>query len=155
MTAKRSPLSLVLAAMGAFAAAPALAEGHDNPQGNADAGEAVFARQCVSCHVIVDDAGELLAGRTARTGPNLYGLVGRQIAGREDFPQYGDALVELGAAGMVWTEENFTGYVMDPTGWIRDALDDRRARGRMAFQVRNLQDALDLYAYLARLQNAG
>jgi cytochrome c len=41
--------------------------------GDAAAGEAVF-RQCAACHNVVNDAGDVLAGRpNMRTGPNLYG----------------------------------------------------------------------------------
>jgi cytochrome c len=49
----------------------------------------------------------------------------------------------------MWTEENFVGYVQDPTGWLREKLDNRRARGKMAYQVRAEEDAINLYAYLA------
>jgi cytochrome c len=66
----------------------------------------------------------------------------------EDF-RYSDGLIELGEAGTPWTEEAFVGYVQDPTGWLRETLDDRRARGKMAYQVREEAQAYDLYAYLA------
>ena len=51
----------------------------------------------------------------------------------------------------MWDEANFVGYTMDPTGWLRETLDNRRARGKMAFQVRAEEDALNLYAYLYSL----
>ena len=66
----------------------------------------------------------------------------------EDF-RYSDGLIELGEAGTPWTEEAFVGYVQDPTGWLRETLDNRRARGKMAYQVREEAQAYDLYAYLA------
>ena len=133
------------AAAFALLSAPALADG------DVAAGEEVFNRQCVACHVIVDATGETLAGRGAQTGPNQYNVIGRGIAQVEDF-RYSDALIELGEAGEMWTEENFVGYVQDPTGWLREKLDDRRARGKMAYQVRSEDDALNLYAYLATFQ---
>ena len=37
---------------------------------------------------------------------------------------------------------------MDPTGHLREYLDDSRARGKMAFKVRDADDAANLYAYL-------
>lgn len=126
---------------------PALADGHAS--GDAAAGETAFARQCVACHVIVNDAGDTLAGRNARTGPNLYNIDASTI-GAADF-RYSDALLALGEAGETWTEENFVGYVQDPTAWLREALDDRRARGKMAFRVRSAEDAADIYAYIASL----
>lgn len=137
-----------LAAALAVLSAPAFADGHASTQGDAAAGEEQFNRQCVACHVVADASGEVLAGRNARTGPNLYDLAGRTMGSIEDF-RYSDSLAEMGAQGNVWTEESFVGYVQDPTGWLREELDDRRARGKMAYQVREEQQAYDLYAYLA------
>ncbi|WP_322890965.1 MULTISPECIES: cytochrome C [unclassified Yoonia] len=137
-----------IAAAFAVLAAPAFAQDLTPTIGDAANGEEQFNRQCVACHIVADDAGNVLAGRNSRTGPNQYALVGRAIGSAEDF-NYSDGLVALGEAGEVWNEENFVGYVQDPTGWLREKLDDRRARGRMAYQVRAEQDAYDLYAYLA------
>lgn len=139
------------AAAFALLAAPAFAEGHAT--GDAANGEEQFNRQCVACHVVVNDDGETLAGRNARTGPNLYGVAGGVIGSVEDF-RYGDALLTLNENGEVWDEEKFVGYVQDPTPWLREFLDDSRARGKMAFKVREEQDALDMYAYLASLAPA-
>lgn len=126
----------------AVVAAPAFAEG------DAAAGESAFQRQCVSCHVVADADGNVLAGRNARTGPNLYNLVARGIGTADGF-DYGDSIVEFGATGATWTEEHFVGYVMNPTGYLREVLDNRRARAKMAFQVRSAEDAANIYAYLA------
>ncbi len=135
---------LTLAAGLALLSAPAFAQ---DVIGDPALGEEQFNRQCVACHVIVDDAGETLAGRNARTGPNLYNVTGRGIAQYPDFA-YGDSIVELGATGEMWTEENLVAYLQDPTGWLREKLDDRRARGKMAYQVRSAEDAQNLYAFL-------
>ncbi|MFN3663568.1 c-type cytochrome [Yoonia sp.] len=132
----------------AVLAAPAFAQDLAPTVGDAAAGEEQFNRQCVACHIVADEEGNVLAGRNARTGPNQYGLIGSLIGTDPDF-NYSDGLVALGEAGEVWNEENFVGYVQDPTGWIREKLEDRRARGRMAYQVRAESDAYDLYAYLA------
>ncbi|WP_108813282.1 c-type cytochrome [Loktanella sp. Alg231-35] len=137
-----------IAAALAVLSAPAFADGHAATQGDAAAGAEQFNRQCVACHVVADASGEVLAGRNARTGPNLFDLAGSQLGSAEGF-RYGDAIVELGETGAVWTEESFVGYVQDPTGWLRETLDDRRARGKMAYQVRQEDQAYDLYAYLA------
>ncbi len=137
-----------IAAALAVLSAPAFADGHASTQGDVAAGEEQFNRQCVACHVVADASGEVLAGRNARTGPNLYGIAGRTMGSVEDF-RYSDALIELGEADTVWTEESFVGYVQDPTGWLRETLDNRRARGKMAYQVREEAQAYDLYAYLA------
>jgi len=145
--------NLTLAAMLVALSAPVFAESHAAaemaaPTGDAEAGAALFSRQCVACHVVANEAGETLAGRNAAVGPNLYGVVGRVAGAYPEF-DYGDALLALAERGDVWAEENFVGYVMDPTGWLRETLEDRRARGKMAFQVRSEDDARDIYAYLA------
>jgi cytochrome c len=137
-----------IAAALAVLAAPAFAQDLTPTLGDAANGEEQFNRQCVACHIIADADGNVLAGRNARTGPNQYGLIGSLIGSDEDF-NYSDGLVALGERGEIWNEENFVGYVQDPTGWIREKLEDRRARGRMAYQVRSESDAYDLYAYLA------
>lgn len=137
-----------MAAAFAVLAAPAFAAGHASTQGDAAAGEEQFNRQCVACHVVKDASGEVLAGRNAKTGPNLYGVAGRAIGSVEGF-RYGDSIVEVGEAGGVWTEEAFVGYVQGPTDWLREKLDNRRARGKMAYQVREEVQAYDLYAYLS------
>jgi cytochrome c len=137
-----------IAAAFAVLAAPVMAQDLAPTRGDAAAGEEQFNRQCVACHIVADADGNVLAGRNARTGPNQYGVVGEIIGSEEGF-NYSDGLVALGEQGEIWNEENFVAYVQDPTGWIREKLDDRRARGRMAYQVRNEQDAYDLYAFLA------
>lgn len=137
----------IYAAAAALLAAPAFADGHA-ATGDAAAGEEQFNRQCVACHIVADADGNVLAGRNARTGPNLYAVAGRQLGVVEDF-RYGDSIIELGETGAVWTEEAFVGYVQDPTGWLRTTLDDNRARGKMAYRVRDAQEATDIYAYLA------
>lgn len=130
---------------------PAFAGGHA-ATGDAAAGEAAFS-QCVSCHVVVDEAGETLAGRNARTGPNLYGIAGNGAA-QKDF-RYGDGIKEAAAGEgdiepLVWTEETFVAYVQDPTGFLREYTDNRRARGKMSYRVRNADDAVNLYAFLSQ-----
>ncbi len=143
-----------LAAVLALLAGPAFAESHATaepmaaPTGDAVAGAEIFNRQCVTCHVVQNDAGEVLAGRNAKTGPNLHGVVGRTPGVVEGF-SYGDGMVAYGATGAVWMEENFVAYVQDPTDFLRTALEDRRARGKMAFQLRSPEDAANVYAFLA------
>ncbi|SLN32353.1 c-type cytochrome [Pseudooctadecabacter jejudonensis] len=137
----------IYAAAAALLAGPAFADGHA-ASGDAAAGEEQFNRQCVACHIVADADGNVLAGRNARTGPNLYALAGRTLGSVEDF-RYGDSIVELGEMGTVWTEENFVGYVQDPTGWLRETLDNNRARGKMAYRVRQEEEAINIYAYLA------
>jgi cytochrome c len=121
--------------------------------GDPEAGAAAFTSQCSSCHVVVNEAGETLAGRNARTGPNLYGVIGRQ-AGSVDGFRYGPSIVEAGNAGLEWDEETFVAYVQNPNNFLRAYLNNNRARGNMAFQVRSEDAARDLYAFLATFSPA-
>lgn len=123
---------------------PAMAEG------DPEAGAKAFARQCVACHVIATADGEVLAGRRARTGPNLYGVVGAPIGGVEGF-RYGSAIKTLNEQGVQWDAPSLIGYIQDPTGWLRETLSDSGARGKMAFKVRKEQDAIDIVSYIESL----
>ena len=131
-------------------AAPVFADGHAS--GDVAAGEKAF-RQCVSCHVVVNDAGETLAGKKAKTGPNLYGIVGR-TAGSIDGFKYSKIIMLAGEQGITYDEANFAGYVQDPTGWLREATGGK-GRGKMTYKVRKEADAINLYAYLASLSGDG
>lgn len=150
-TVERNTILNKFTAAAAFAvlAAPAFADGHASTQGDVAAGEQQFNRQCVACHIVADASGEVLAGRNARTGPNLYGIAGATPGAVEDF-RYGDSIVELGETGAVWTEESFVAYVQGPTDYLKEVLEDRRARGKMSYQVREETQAYDIYAYLAQ-----
>ncbi|PRY93251.1 cytochrome c [Hasllibacter halocynthiae] len=127
-------------------AAPAFAQ----VTGDAAAGESVFS-QCQSCHVVENEAGEIVAGRNSRTGPNLYGVALRQAGSLDTYDRYSDSMVEAGEQGMVWDEANFVPYVQDPTGHLREVLDSRRARGAMSYRLRDEQEAYDVYAYLVSI----
>ena len=122
--------------------------------GDAAAGEEAFS-QCVTCHVVEDPSGEVLAGRGAKTGPNLYGVAGRQAGIVEGF-RYSDSMVEAGEGGLVWTEEAFVPYVHDPTAYLREVTDDRRARGKMTYKLRGPdEEAANIYAFLAQYGGEG
>ena len=115
--------------------------------GDAAAGETVFAKQCVTCHVVVNEEGETLAGSRGRQGPNLYGVTGAPVGSVEDF-KYGKGMAEAAETGAIWDEENFVAYVQDPTEWLREVSGDDKARSKMSWKVRNEQDAADVFAYL-------
>jgi cytochrome c len=134
--------TLNIAAALALFAAPVVAEG------DAAAGEEQFNRQCVSCHVVADADGNVLAGRAAKTGPNLFGVAG-MVPGSVDGFRYGASMVEYGETGATWGEESFVAYVMNPTGYLRAELDNNRARAKMSYKVRDERHATDIYAYLA------
>lgn len=140
-------IRLLLAAATSLFATGAMADGHAT--GDAAAGEAAF-RQCVSCHVVSNADGEVLAGRNGRSGPNLYGIPGGAYGAVEGF-RYSPSFVAANEAGLMWDEEAFVSYVQDPTGHLREVLGDNGARGAMAFRVRSEDDARNLYAFIASL----
>ncbi|NHQ74945.1 cytochrome C [Roseovarius gahaiensis] len=117
----------------------------DHASGDAEAGEKTF-RQCKACHMIVDDDGNNIV-RGGRVGPNLYGVVGRVAGSVEDF-RYSGLLEAAGEQGLEWDEESFVGYVQDPTGWLQDYTGED-GRGKMSYQVRKAEDAVNVWAYLA------
>ncbi len=138
-----------IALLAALCAAPVAAFAQADLTGDPAAGEAAFA-QCATCHVVANDAGETLAGRGAKTGPNLYGVALRQAGGVEGF-RYSDAMVEAGEQGLMWSEASFVPYVQDPTGYLREVLDDPKARSKMTYKLRDEQQAYDLFAYLVSI----
>lgn len=144
--------TLAIAATTATLAAPAFADGHA-ASGDAAAGEKAF-RQCISCHVVQNEAGDTLAGRAAKTGPNLFGIIGGKF-GQVDGFRYSD-INQLAAdmEDLVVTEEVFVAYVQDPTGYLREATGDK-GRSKMTYKVRKEEDAVNIYAYLASLQPEG
>jgi len=130
-------------------AAPAFAQ---DASGDAAAGEKVF-NKCQTCHVIADADGNVLGGRNAKTGPNLYGLPGRAAGGYEGFNGYGDSLVALGASGFVWDEASFVEYVADPAKFLKAKLDNS-ARSKMSFKLGNAKEQADVWAYIVSLSPA-
>ena len=128
-------------------ASGALADGH-SASGDASAGEVAFNKQCVACHVVVTDAGEKLAGRNSKSGPNLYNVAGA-TAGAVPGYRYGKSLVKAGVElGLIWIEETFSAYVQDPKVFLKVFFDDKKARAKMSFKVRKEEDARNIYAYL-------
>jgi cytochrome c len=127
---------ILLAAATAILAAPALA-------GDPAAGEEGF-KKCKACHsVIASDGTEIQKG--GRTGPNLYGIIGRAVASDPDH-SYGESLAALGATGAVWDEVSFAAYVANPAEYLKTALGDEGAKSKMSFKLS--VGATDVAAYL-------
>ncbi|GAB5436213.1 MULTISPECIES: c-type cytochrome [Roseobacteraceae] len=118
-------------------AVPALAEG------DAEKGKKAF-NKCKACHTIVSDDGETIL-KGGKTGPNLYGIVGR-TAGTVDGFKYGESLVEAGEKGLVWDAENFAEYTKDPKSFLKTYLDSTSAKSKMSFKLKKGSE--DIYAYL-------
>lgn len=139
-------LTLTALALAAVTALPAFAAG------DVEAGKKVF-NQCQTCHAVVDPDGNVLAGKNAKTGPNLYAVIGRVAASYPEF-KYGEGIKELGATGYVWTEEDLAVYVQDPTKFLDDKTGDKKAKSKMMFKLKKAEDAANVAAFLASLAPA-
>ena len=102
--------------------------------------------QCQSCHTVTAPNGNVIAGR-GRTGPDLYGVVGRAAGSKAGFG-YGEGILAAGAAGLVWTEANIAQYVANPTEFLRNFTGDSSVRSRMSYRARSGQ--AEVAAFLAR-----
>jgi len=129
---------LLLAALAAVTfAAPAMAA-------DPAAGEADF-KKCKACHSITAaDGTDIQKG--GKTGPNLFGIVGRAVGSDPDF-KYGDGLLAVGATGAVWDEAMIAAYVVDPAKWVKENSGDDGAKSKMTFKL--AAGGEDIAAYLA------
>lgn len=133
-------LTLTLALAAAMLAGPALAA-------DPAAGEAIF-KKCKACHsVIGPDGTEFQKG--GKTGPNLYGVIGRPVASMAEF-NYGDGILAVGATGAVWDEASLAAYVVDPAAWLKDKSGDPAAKSKMSLKL--AEGGADVAAYLASVQ---
>lgn len=118
--------------------APAFAEG------DAAKGEREF-NKCKACHMVqADDGTDIVKG--GRTGPNLYGIVGRE-AGAQDGFRYGSGLEEAAEKGLVWDADSLVAYVQDPKAFLAEFTGDSSVRSNMSFKL--ARGAEDVVAYLA------
>lgn len=100
--------------------------------GDAEKGAKVY-KKCVSCHMIGDKAKN-------RVGPQLNGIIGREIAALGDY-KYSKAMVKYGEAEKVWSEANLAAYLANPRKTVKGT--------RMAFAgLRKQKDVDNVIAYL-------
>ena len=102
---------------------------------SADQGQAVF-KKCSACHT-----GE--EGGANKTGPNLYGVVGRPIASHEGY-SYSGALQEKSSES--WTYENLYAFLANPKGFANGT--------KMAFKLSKSEDRANILAYLQTLSGS-
>lgn len=121
-------------------AVPAFADG------DAAKGEKEF-KKCKACHMVeAPDGTEIMKG--GKTGPNLYGIVGRAAGSVEGF-KYSDVMKEAGEKGLVWTEEDLVKYLPDPSAFLDEVAGDSGGKSKMTFKL--TKGAEDVAAYLASL----
>lgn len=118
--------------------APAFAEG------DVAKGEKSF-KKCKACHMIVDEDGTKIY-KGGKTGPNLYGIIGR-VAGSYDGFKFGKSLIAAGEGGLVWDEANLAAYVANPKAFLKEVTGDAAAKSKMSFKLK--KGGEDVAAYLA------
>ena len=115
--------------------------------GDAAKGEADF-KKCKACHSIIRaDGSEIQKG--GKTGPNLFGIVGKPVASSPDF-KYGEGILEAKEKGVVWDEALIAEYVADPGAFLKKVTGDDTAKTKMTFKL--TKGGEDMAAYLATLQ---
>lgn len=125
-------LSALGTSSGAAEAEPEIDLGTLLANASADAGERI-ARRCVSCHTFDQ-------GGANSTGPNLWGIVGADIASHAGFA-YSGALTSMEGS---WTYEALDAFIESPRGYAPGT--------NMSFAgLRGEEDRADLLAYLQTL----
>ncbi len=125
-------------------AAPAFA-------GDPALGETIF-KKCKACHSIIAPGGTAVQ-KGGKVGPNLYGVIGRQIGSEPDYlEKYGDSILAAGADGTLWDEAMLAAYLLDPSAWLQQKTGDAAAKSKMAFKLGD--GGVDVAAYLASVAPA-
>ncbi|MFN3936236.1 MAG: c-type cytochrome [Gemmobacter sp.] len=131
---------LAASAVMAGLSVPALASG-DIANGEKEFGK------CKSCHAVVaPDGTEIVKG--GKTGPNLYGVIGR-VAGTAEGFRYSPSMKAAGEKGLVWDIETFDEYTHDATKFLQAYLGDSKAKSTMTFKLR--KGGEDIAAWLASI----
>jgi cytochrome c len=108
------------------------------------ADEKVF-NKCKACHsVVAADGTEVVKG--GKTGPNLFGVIGRPVASVADY-DYGDSIKAVGASGKVWDEAALVAYIADPSAWLAANGAGDGAKSKMTFKL--AKDGEEIAAWLA------
>ncbi|WP_238367319.1 c-type cytochrome [Mesobacterium pallidum] len=134
-------LTILPAAIVALAT-PVLAESHMGA-GDPAAGEDVY-KKCRSCHAVVSPDGETIQ-KGGKTGPNLYGIIGKPMGADPDF-RYSDLLEAANEQGLVWDAASLAAYVVDPTAYLQEVTGES---GRSKMTLKLNKGGEDVAAYLA------
>lgn len=107
-------------------------------------------RDCRTCHAVIAPDGTELA-RGGRSGPNLYGISNRPLAGDTEFRFYSNDLRAAAGTGARWSADSFVAYLTDPDAFLRDITGNPDAESGMHVQLRS--GAREMYDYLRGLSN--
>uniref|UniRef100_A0A7S4U6T7 Cytochrome c domain-containing protein n=1 Tax=Paramoeba aestuarina TaxID=180227 RepID=A0A7S4U6T7_9EUKA len=100
------------------------------PEGNVENGAKLFKARCTQCHTVNK-------GGANKTGPNLYGVFGRQSGSVVGY-SYTAANKN---AGIVWSDQTLFDYLENPKKYI--------PKTKMAFAgFKKPQDRSDVIAYM-------
>ena len=124
----------------AAALAVTLAAGSAYAQGDAEAGKNEF-KKCMACHAV----GE---GATNRVGPVLNDVFGR-VAGTYEGYKYSKAMVDAGAAGLIWTPETMAEFLYKPKDFV-PGTDPRPPADRRADAAHARADDLEARSMIDR-----
>jgi len=101
--------------------------------GNVEMGANIFRRKCMGCHPISEDGQN-------RTGPNLFGVIGRTKASIDGY-RYSSALEKLGGT---WTENELNTFIAGPRVMVPET--------KMTFSgIKKESQRDDIVAYLKTL----
>jgi len=121
-------------------AAPAFASG------DVDKGAKGF-KKCKACHTIAPAEGDVIV-KGGKTGPNLWGIIGRQAGTEAEFGKYDEEMVALGEGGLIWNAEELAAYIPNAKEFLRERSGDPKAKTAMTPQ--KLKDVTDVIAYLSQ-----
>ncbi len=94
-------------------------------------------RRCAGCH-------SYKSGEPSKIGPNLYGLVGRDVASQLDYAEKYSAAMK--AKGGKWTLEELSAFITNPkkalpgTGMIFAGLKKDQQRANLLAYIKTLSD---------------
>lgn len=108
------------------------------------AGEKIAKTRCAACHSFEE-------GGPNKVGPNLFGVIERGPAHKEDF-RYSKGFQDAVETGFAWDEEHLNQYLSDPTAFLREVSGDDKARSKMTFKLPKEEDRANVIAYLETLK---
>lgn len=138
----KSGLSIVIAAVAAVGFAASA-----NAAGDADKGKKQFSI-CKACHAVGEKA-------KIKQGPPLNDIFGRKAGTFEGMgKKYSKLMRAAGENGLVWDEETLTGYLLDPTKYLKKFLEEKdkkdlaKGRGKMIVKIKQEDKRANIIAYL-------